>query len=153
MKKPVSSGPPRTDLDHYRSNLLTIIGIARAHSVPLVFMTQASTWNSKVDPEAEKWHWMGLAFDEHTYPEHLLDAALESYNDVTRQLGAQNDVPVLDLARIIPKSLELFCDDCHFNLKGAERAASLLSDLIIQRDLIHLPVDTGKNSLPGSASK
>src|SRR5215471_20401723 len=92
MKKPVSSGPPRTDLDHYRSNLLTIIGIARAHGVPLVFMTQASTWNSKVDPEAEKWHWMGLAFDEHTYPEDLLDAALESYNDVTRQLGAQNDV-------------------------------------------------------------
>jgi hypothetical protein len=116
-------------------------------------MTQATTWNSKVDPEAEKWHWMGLAFDEQTYREDLLDDALESYNDVVRQVGAQDQVPVLDLARSIPKSLEFFYDDCHFNLKGAQQVASLLSDLIVQRELIHPPADIKKDAGRGLVTR
>jgi len=153
MAKPVSSDPPRTDLVHYRNNLLTIVGMARAHRIPIILMTQATTWNSKVDPEAEKWHWMGLAFDEQTYREDFLDDAMESYNDVVRQVGAQDQVPVLDLARSIPKSLEFFYDDCHFNLKGAQQVASLLSDLIVQRDLIHPPADFKKDAGRGPVTR
>jgi lysophospholipase L1-like esterase len=138
MRRPVSDAAPRVDLAHYRNNLLTIIGIAKTHKVPLVLMTQATTWNSKVDPEAENWHWMALAFDEHAYSENDLDKALESYNDVMRQLALDYDVPILDLARILPKSLEFFCDDCHFNVKGAGVAASLLSDLIQKKFIVGL---------------
>jgi len=152
MARPVSSDPPRTDLAHYRNNLLTIVGIARAHRVPLILITQASTWNSKIDSQAEKWHWMGLAFDDQTYREDFLDNALESYNDVARQLGAEDQVPVLDLARVIPKSLEFFYDDCHFNLKGAQKVASLLSELIVQKNLVHLPAD-GTNAGSGAAAR
>jgi lysophospholipase L1-like esterase len=143
MRRPVSDAPPKTDLAHYRNNLLTIIGIAKAHKIPLVLMTQATTWNSKVDAEAENWHWMALAFDKYAYNEDLLDKALESYNDVMRQLAADYDVPILDLARVLPKSLEFFCDDCHFNVKGARVAASLLSD-IIQKEFVAAPGARGK---------
>jgi len=151
MTRPVSADPPRTDITDYRSNLLTILGIAEAHRIPIILMTQASTWNSKVDSNVEQWHWMGRAFEKHTYREDLLDTALESYNDVARQLGEESQVPVLDLARVIPKSLEFFYDDCHFNLKGAQKVASLLSELIVQKYLVHLPAGGTKRDSGAAA--
>src|SRR5262249_4184522 len=55
-RAPVAKKKPRTDLVPYEENLRSIIGIAQAHGIKLVLVTQASTWNSRVDPKAAEWH-------------------------------------------------------------------------------------------------
>ena len=125
----VVNTPPSVDLDSYEDNLRSILGIARAHDAGLVLMTQASTWNSTVDPAASEWHWMRLRRDG-TFAEDVMDAALERYNDVQRRLAEEEGLPILDLAAELPKSLEFFFDDVHFNDAGARHAANQLAEIL-----------------------
>ncbi len=136
--RPVSDAMPRTDLSPYRDNLLTLAGIARVHGIQLVLVTQASTWNSAVDPRVVDWHWFTYVGGV-LYREDLLDRALESYNGVMRTVATETDVPVFDLARTVPKSLEFFYDDVHFNVKGAALFGARLAELIVARGLIRSP--------------
>ncbi len=123
---PAIEAPPRVDLGSYATNLRSIVAVGRAAGARVVLMTQASTWNSTVDPEASRWHWMRLRQDG-VYREDLMDAALESYNDVMRGLAATENVEIVDLAATMSKSLEWFYDDVHFNDAGARAAAAALA--------------------------
>ncbi len=123
---PVSASGPRIDVAPYRDNLISIVGIARAHDIDLLFLTQATTWNSRVDSEIAKWHWMSAGPDS-AYREDALDQAMEAYNDAVRAVGAEFNVPVLDLARVLPKSGRYFYDDVHFNPRGADTVGAMLA--------------------------
>lgn len=126
---PIARTRPRTDLPSYEENLKSIIGLAQAHGIRLVFVTQATSWHSRVDPRAADWHYR-IARAGVRYPEEWMDEAMESYNDVMRRLGSQNRIPVFDLAHSIEKSLEFFYDDCHFNVAGARRAGLELAGFL-----------------------
>ncbi len=129
---PVAKKKPRTDLSPYEENLKSIIGVARAHGIDLVFVTQPSSWNSRVDPKAAEWHWMTYR-EGVRYPEEWMDEALEKYNDVMRRLGGENGIPVFDLARGVKKSLQFFYDDCHFNVAGARYVGEELGSFVSRR--------------------
>jgi lysophospholipase L1-like esterase len=132
---PVSDTPPRTDPEPYRNNLLTIIGIAQAHDVKLMFMTQATTWNSQIDPATSDVHWMTFR-NNVTFSMADMDVALESYNDVMRELAQSHNIPIFDLARRIPKSLEYFYDDCHFNVNGSRETGKWVGDFLLENQLL-----------------
>jgi lysophospholipase L1-like esterase len=139
---PSSSTPPRTDAGSYATNLRTLAGIAKGNHFTLVFMTQQTTWNSKVDPKAREHSWMryrAAAMEAEgggvTYREDLMDAAMERLNDSMRSVAAEENVPVYDLARTLPKSLEYFYDDCHFNTAGAAAAGKGLAAFMVERHL------------------
>ena len=131
---PVSNAKPKVDLDHYMANLKTIIGVTKAHAIQLVFMTQQSTWNSP-DPKIADWQWMLYRFGV-TYRPDVMHQALESLNNVMRQIAAKNFVLTYDVARLMPKSSEFFYDDVHFNMLGAREAGTGLASLIIANGLI-----------------
>jgi hypothetical protein len=120
------------DLQSYRNNLRTIVGVAKSHGVSLFFMTQQSTWNGP-DPKIKDWHWI-LHRRGVTYREDLMHGALESLNDVMREVAAATDVPTYDLARAIPKTSEFFYDDAHFNVRGAHEAGTGLASFILSKD-------------------
>jgi len=63
-----------------------------------------------------------------------MHAALESLNDVMRDLAREHEVPLYDLARDMPKSSECFYDDVHFNIRGAQDAAIGLARVIEAQD-------------------
>lgn len=128
---PLSDRPPRTDVTPYRKNLMSIVGIARSHGVDLVFLTQATTWNSRVDPAIAEWHWMSAGPDS-AYREDALDTAMESYNDAVRSVAAEFDVPLFDLARAVPKSGQYFYDDVHFNPRGADTVGGMLASFVLE---------------------
>jgi lysophospholipase L1-like esterase len=127
---PVAKSPLLPAPDAYARNLMTIAGVAKAHHVPLVFMTQATSWNSAIDHAVEQWHWMN-AGSEARFTAEWMDAAMEIYNDAMREVGTRHQVPIFDLAAEIPKSLEFFYDDVHFNIRGADEAGRMLSEFLV----------------------
>jgi lysophospholipase L1-like esterase len=131
---PQTDQPPRIDLKPYRQNLRSIIGLVEAHNIKLVLLTQATTWNSQTDSLITDWIW-GTYKNGLTYREDKLDDAMTAYNDVMRQLGIDTKTPVFDMALIMPKSLDFFYDDCHFNIAGARKAGRLLGDYLIENGL------------------
>jgi len=134
--RPLTDEKPPVNLTAYTNNLLTIIGVTQAHGIQLVLVTQATTWNSTVDPEARNWHWMRSSPSGVRYREDLLDEAMETLNDGMRQLAAKHSVSLYDLADLMPKSLEFFYDDVHFNVKGAQTAGEGIATFILERNLI-----------------
>ena len=121
-----ASGAPSMNLRAYSNNLKTLAGIAQGHAIPMVFITQQTTWNSAVDPKAKDWHWM-LRVGDVRYSEESMDAAVELMNDEMRQVADSNGLALYDLARTIPKSSEYFYDDVHFNTRGAALAGEGLA--------------------------
>jgi hypothetical protein len=139
---PPSDAAPRTDAGSYATNLRTMAGMAKGNHFTMVFMTQQTTWNSTVDPTAREHSWMryrAAAMDASgggvTYREDLMDAAMERLNDSMRAVGAEESVAVYDLARTLPKSLEYFYDDCHFNTAGAAATGKGLAAFMLERHL------------------
>jgi hypothetical protein len=98
-------------------------------------MTHPSTWNSTVDPNARDRHWMRV-YDGVVYREDTMDAALERLNDVVRTVARMDSVPLYDLARALPKSLEFFYDDCHFTRAGASAAGRGLARFLTEHALV-----------------
>ena len=140
---PESDAAPRVDEASYATNLRSIVGIARANHVRVVFLTQQTTWNSRVDHEARNYHWMryragapGVAGAGITFRESVMDAAMERLNDTMRAVAAEDSVPLYDLARLLPKSLEYFYDDCHFNVAGAATAGKGIAQFMVAHRLV-----------------
>jgi len=53
-----------------------------------------------------------------------------------RQIAIEHAVPLYDLAKLMPKSLEYFYDDVHFNVKGAHTAGTQLAAFILENNLM-----------------
>jgi hypothetical protein len=132
--KPSTDAPPPMNLAPYEAHLRTLAAAGAAHGFRLVFVTQASTWNSP-DPEAPRWHWLTY-LNGLRYREDRLDAALESYNDVMRRLAAAGHGAVFDLSRSVPKSRALFYDDAHFTAAGAQQTGTLLASFLVEKGLV-----------------
>ena len=131
---PESNNEPANETGMYQQNLKTIVGVAQIHGAQLILMTQQTTWNSATDPEAKNWHWMRYR-DGITYREEVLDQAMESTNDVMRKVAANYSIPLYDLSKVLPKSLEYFYDDVHFNPKGAYTTGTGLASFIVETAL------------------
>ena len=52
--------------------------------------------------------------------------AVEVYNDVTRRIGRENNLLVIDLARQLPKTSRYFYDFIHYTPEGAQAIAGIL---------------------------
>lgn len=130
MAAPETSVRPSVDLEAYRINLRTIAGALQSQNVPLIFMTQASTWNSAIDPAAKAWHWL-INVNGTRYREDQMDQALEEYNDVMREVARNNGIRLYDLAQRLPKSLAYMYDDVHFNTNGVRVATEQLANVVI----------------------
>ena len=61
----------------------------------------------------------------------LMWRILERYNDVVRAIGAEKRVPVIDLAREMPKNSLYFYDMSHFTNAGAAMVAALTARKLV----------------------
>ena len=113
-------------------NLQTFINICRAREITPVLMTQASRLTESPDPLIRKLMQSLEVSQGITYTD--FKAAFDRLNQTIRDLGAKNQVLVIDLAREIPPVKENIADVAHFNDQGsrlvAERIAADLTPII-----------------------
>lgn len=57
----------------------------------------------------------------------LMWEMLERYNDAVRGLSAEKGIPVIDLARLMPKNSLYYYDMVHFTNQGAEKVSGILA--------------------------
>lgn len=62
--------------------------------------------------------------------------ALEKYNDVTRRVGQENGLLVIDVAHELPKSSRYYYDFIHYTNAGADKIAGIIYDHLCP-DLSH----------------
>ncbi|OGR31520.1 MAG: hypothetical protein A2139_04095 [Desulfobacca sp. RBG_16_60_12] len=106
-------------------NLQTFINICRARGITPVLMTQASRLTDHPDPPIKQiMHQLEIS-QGITYGE--FKAAFDRLNRTIRDVGAKNQVRVIDLAGEIPPVKENICDVAHFNDRGSRLVAARLA--------------------------
>ena len=112
-------------LPPYRERLLEIIRLSRENGIEPVFVTQPGLYGPGVDDVT--------GVDLATIERNGIDGnsaweILELYNDVTREIGAEHGVLVIDLARRLPKSSRFFYDLVHYTNEGATEIGTILHE-------------------------
>jgi lysophospholipase L1-like esterase len=112
-------------LGPYKQRLERLLTICRQHNMIPVLVTQPVLYGRVVDPTT------GVDFT-HKFVAKDMDGAtawkvLELYNDVTREVGREHGVLVIDLARQMPKDSRYYYDLMHYTNAGAEKVADIIA--------------------------
>ena len=114
-------------LGEFKMNQQTFVDICRARHITPVLMTMAN--RLKDTPDAfilnttmkQIEQAQGIKYGEY---KEIFDL----FNQAIREVGAQNQVLVIDLAKEIPQENTYLCDLVHYNDHGCRLAASVISE-------------------------
>lgn len=126
---PLNPEFPELDFSIYERNLISFIGMCKSQGIDLLLLTQTHTWDSMEKDNLDFRHWMVGIGQERYNPEDLA-ASLNGMNLRLKNIAEREQVPVLDLEQLIPKSIEYYYDDCHFNKQGIITSSELVAKQI-----------------------
>lgn len=115
-------------VDAFARNIDRLIGWSARSGVPLLLVTYPSLWPLAARLESASTADDSIpALDVYLHMSRLalptLVYGLNVYNETLRSIAAERNVPLLDLARRMPESTELYVDPIHFSEAGCERVA------------------------------
>lgn len=127
-------------LPHFRQNLCELIKRAQDDGAQVVLLTQPSLYRDRMSQEERE-----KLFYDYYYKDYALiptfqaqSAAMDAFNQVTRETAKNYGVRLVDLEHDIPKELEYMYDDVHYTARGAEQVAREVLDGLPWKDLASL---------------
>jgi lysophospholipase L1-like esterase len=126
-------------LDEYRRNLNEIVQLSRARAIRLLLLTEPVLWRDGLAPEDQRLLWMGGNGDfmrkqvDDYYSIGVLAKGMQLYNQVLSDLCDEQHLECVDAAALLPRSREVFYDDCHFNENGARLLAGIVASHFASR--------------------
>ena len=122
----------------FERNLRDFVQIAQSKKYRVMMATQPSIYRDDLS-DAEK---HGLLFSiVHQFQGKMASIAsmkrgMEQFNAKARQIAAELQVPLVDLERIVPKSLDYMYDDVHYTKRGNETIGRAVAEQIIKWGVI-----------------
>jgi lysophospholipase L1-like esterase len=113
-------------LEEFRMNLQTFINICKARRITPVLMTQFNRYRADPDPKIRE-AMAGFEKDSKISGQQFKEI-YDRFNEAVRQVGRQNGILVIDLARLIPQEPQYMYDVVHLNTTGSKLAAQLISE-------------------------
>ena len=116
----------KESVDAYRRRLVELVNLARSNGIEPILITQPALFGPAVDDVT------GVDLGKMTIELGATMSgstawtALEAYNEMTRAVGREKAVPVVDLAHLMPKSSRYYYDFLHFSKAGAMEVATIL---------------------------
>lgn len=108
----------------YRNRLVRLLDISRKNGIQPILITQPLLWGAERDPITGVD--LGRVKISAERNGALYAELLEAYNEQTRAAGVGAGVPVIDLARALPRDSRYYYDGIHFSKEGAQKVADLL---------------------------
>ena len=109
----------------YKNRLEKLVSTARDNGIEPVFVTQPLLYGFGKDPQTN------IDLAQIKVADNLNGSTawgeMELYNDVTRSVGAQEHVHVVDLAKAMTKNSKYYYDFMHFTNEGAREVGDILS--------------------------
>jgi lysophospholipase L1-like esterase len=116
-------------VDRYTTRLDTLIELCIRNNIQPVLITQPSLVGTGNDPVTDaSLENVKLKNNENG---KLWWTMLEKYNDGTRKIAQKRNVPLIDLAHLLPKSSAYFYDIVHFTNEGAAITGKIIYDSLL----------------------
>jgi lysophospholipase L1-like esterase len=113
----------------FEQNLQSLVGICRANEIPILLLTQPAIYRSNLDEYERSLLWFAPGGRHYSPGDMAL--LLNRYNECTRTVAEELDVPLVDLASQLPRDTTVFYDDCHFNVSGCAAVAEIIAEVLI----------------------
>ncbi len=114
-------------LEDYEIGLKRAINLSRESNITLIFSTQPYLWKKNMSEEENSSLWMTTDFNGNFYPIDTMIESMDKFNDKMLEVCMENpDIFCIDLEKEIPKTLNYFYDDVHFNEEGSRLVAEKL---------------------------
>ena len=108
----------------YSLRLKNLINVARENNIQPVLLTSPTLYGDTID-DITKVN-LGTIKIANGENGNIAWKNLEFFNDVTRAIGSDRNVLVIDLANEMPKSSRYFYDFTHFNNEGSEKISEIV---------------------------
>ena len=116
--------------EKYKSQLKTFIGIAKAHNIKPVLMTQANRLVLDLDASIMRPETVSI-LDSYDLSYPTIVYIYSEFNNIIRNVAKEESIPLIDLEKKIPKTQEYIYDIFHFNDKGSEKVAEIITNKFI----------------------
>lgn len=103
-------------LKGYKKRLEALVYISKKSNIDPVFITQPTLYGDLI---------YDVSGTEVSYGKERWQT-LELYNNITRQVGIENGILVIDLAKEMPKNTKYYYDYYHFANEGSEKVAEII---------------------------
>jgi lysophospholipase L1-like esterase len=113
-------------LDGYGLRLAALIDTCKRNNILPVFLTQPCLYGYSTDSVTGVN--LATAKVEEGMNGALLSDLLERYNNRVKEECSRRDVPLIDLAALVPKNSLYYYDQTHFTNQGAEMVASVVAE-------------------------
>lgn len=113
-------------LKSFKERLLNIIELTQSNRIKLILITQPALYGDAVDDITKVY--LGDLERNNGINGRIQWNILELYNDITRLVGLEENILVIDLAKKMPKSSRYFYDWHHFTNEGCEKVAEIISE-------------------------
>jgi hypothetical protein len=118
-------------LANYRTDLRNLISTCRRLGVKLLLLTQPTRFGPNLPSEVtDKFiveHYSG-AFTPEAYAQ-----IMAAYNRTLLEVAAEEGIPAIDLAALLPKDDTVFYDECHYNVSGCAQVAAILAEFFAKQ--------------------
>jgi hypothetical protein len=116
----------QTYVPAFRARLEEILVRARADGAEIALVTQPALYGDAVDPQTgADLRWVRVDVGDGMHG-GLAWRVLELYNEATRELAREYQLPVVDLAAGLPKDSKLYDDLMHLSAEGSRQAAAIV---------------------------
>ncbi|HDZ77880.1 MAG TPA: hypothetical protein ENH39_01060 [Gammaproteobacteria bacterium] len=117
-------------LPYFRRNLCELVKRAQDDGAQVVLLSQPSLYREGMSQEEQD-----KLFYDYYYRDYALiptiqtqSAAMDAFNQATREVAKTCGAFLIDLEQSIPKALEYMYDDVHYTVRGADQVAREVLD-------------------------
>ncbi|MBI5821834.1 MAG: SGNH/GDSL hydrolase family protein [Verrucomicrobia bacterium] len=126
----------------FQRNLSTLMDLAQKDGTPVVLMTQPTLLKDTMSQEEQKVLHM-VAVEAYgpakKWSYATASRGMKVYNDCTRNLAKNRGAVLIDLAQVVPQTLDYFWDDVHYTEKAYAAISEFVAgELLRQKTLDHL---------------
>jgi hypothetical protein len=119
-------------LKSFERNMTSLILNARLDGVKVILGTQPTLYREGLTQAEQKSLWLPyvLGRQEGAYPSiQSMEYGMNLFNEKTISLAHAHEIPLIDLASIVPKTGEYLWDGCHYTAQANTLIAETLFDL------------------------
>lgn len=117
----------------FKRNLTLLIELAKLDNVKIILMTQPNIYKEIMsDAESKSLTMLNKEAigDGVRWSYYTAYKGINEYNNTIRKLASEMNIPLIDLEKVVPKSLEFFYDDVHYRSKTYDLISSYLADTL-----------------------
>ncbi|MFA5025581.1 MAG: hypothetical protein WC503_03690 [Candidatus Shapirobacteria bacterium] len=120
----------------YRNRLEKLVLLTKSYSIKPILVTQPAVYGFGVD-DVSGVDLGDIPIKEFTEPGITRKGKdkwmiLQKYNDITREVASEFDVPLIDLANEMPKSTKYYYDYIHFTEEGTQKVGEIVTKNLIK---------------------